>query len=346
MRNASNRIVLSALAASLLLVPGIGVSFAQPVIVERAMPAPIVEAVLPVPRVGLAWVPGHWVWRERTWFWVKGHYVEGVVPPMPAPVVEVRPVAPSPNMSGCAAIGAGRARDGIGNLVPALSAPEVPLKIPSRKMAHLADRRQVMSIGGQAHWDHIYETKAGNELSWFQESPAISLDLIRVAGAKPGAAIIDIGGGESRLVDALLDEGFHSSTFPKERSRRPRPGSGQDPQKVAWITADVTAWEPSGTYDLWHDRAAFHFLTEAAGRQAYAERVTRAVRPGGHVVIGTFAPDGPERCSGLPVLRHDAASIGAVLGECFALVQSRRHDHVTPAGTTQRFQFSVFRRIH
>jgi len=201
----------------------------------------------------------------------------------------------------------------------------------------------------QAHWDRIYETKAGNELSWFQEHPAISLDLIRATGAKPGAAIIDIGGGESRLVDALLDEGFHPLTIldlSEGALAAAKARLGPRSAKVAWITADVTAWEPSETYDLWHDRAAFHFLTEAAGHQAYAERVAKAVRPGGYVIIGTFAPDGPQSCSGLPVLRHDAASIGAVLGEGFELVQSRRHDHVTPAGRTQRFQFSLFRREH
>jgi trans-aconitate methyltransferase len=98
--------------------------------------------------------------------------------------------------------------------------------------------------------------------------------------------------------------------------------------KVTCIAADVTVWEPSKSYDLWHDRAAFHFLTDTAERRAYPERVTRAVRPGGHVIIGTFAPDGPGRCSGLSVLRHNAASIGAVLGDKFALVESRREDHV------------------
>jgi hypothetical protein len=106
----------------------------------------------------------------------------------------------------------------------------------------------------------------------------------------------------------------------------------------------VTVWELVRTYDLWHDRAAFHFLTEEAERQAYAARVKQAVRRGGDVVIGTFAPDGPERCSGLPVMRHDAPSIGAVLGEDFALIESRRHDHVTPGGRTQHFQFSLFQR--
>ncbi len=203
-----------------------------------------------------------------------------------------------------------------------------------------------MANDRQAHWERVYETKAGNELSWYQKIPEISLALIRAAGVKPGAEIIDIGGGESRLADALLDAGFHptvldlSDTALAAAKARLGPRAAQ----AAWIVADVTAWEPSKTYDLWHDRAAFHFLTEAADRRAYAERVAKAVPVGGHVIIGTFAPDGPERCSGLFVMRHDAASIGAVLGTRFVLVETRRDDHVTPAGATQRFQFSLFRR--
>ena len=120
---------------------------------------------------------------------------------------------------------------------------------------------------------------------------------------------------------------------------------GERGAMVKWIAADVTAWQPPEMYDVWHDRAAFHFLTDPKDQAAYAERVSRAVRPGGHVIIGTFALDGPEKCSGLPVVRHDAASIGAVLGPSFALVESRRHEHRTPAGAIQRFQFSRFRRL-
>jgi len=107
----------------------------------------------------------------------------------------------------------------------------------------------------------------------------------------------------------------------------------------------VTAWNPSQSYDVWHDRAAFHFLTDPEDRAAYAARVLRAVRPGGHVIIGTFAPDGPERCSGLPVLRHDPASLGLVLGPSFELLDSREHAHRTPTGAIQSFQFSRFQRL-
>jgi trans-aconitate methyltransferase len=110
------------------------------------------------------------------------------------------------------------------------------------------------------------------------------------------------------------------------------------------VVADVTTWEPPQTYDLWHDRAAFHFLTEEAARSAYVDRLKKALKPAGRVIIGTFAPDGPERCSGLPVIRHDAENLAATLGAEFELTDTRRHAHITPWGSTQQFQFSTFRR--
>jgi 2-polyprenyl-3-methyl-5-hydroxy-6-metoxy-1,4-benzoquinol methylase len=199
----------------------------------------------------------------------------------------------------------------------------------------------------QAHWDRIYVTKAENELSWYQEVPAVSLEFIKAAGINQDAAVIDIGGGVSPLAAALLAQGFRDVTvldLSEKALAAAKLRLGQAAAKVNWITADVPAWEPAQTYDLWHDRAAFHFLTEAAERQAYAARVFRAVRNGGHVVIGTFAPNGPEWCSGLAVMRHDATSIGAVLGRDFALKRFARDDHVTPAGRIQHFQFSLFQR--
>lgn len=199
----------------------------------------------------------------------------------------------------------------------------------------------------QSHWNNVYATKAETEVSWFQDSPAPSSDIIKSFNEGPQASVIDIGGGASRLVDALVGEGFDRLTvldLSQQALTVTQARLGADAAKVRWIAADVTTWEPSETYDLWHDRAAFHFLTTEADRAAYAKRVARAVKPGGHVIIGTFAPDGPERCSGLPVQRHDADSIGSVLGDQFELVDSRRHDHLTPAGNTQRFQFSSFRR--
>jgi ubiquinone/menaquinone biosynthesis C-methylase UbiE len=202
-------------------------------------------------------------------------------------------------------------------------------------------------ISRKAHWENVYTTKREREVSWFQENPAPSLELIALAGLPADASIIDIGGGASRLVDALVDRNLRQITvldlsaaaLDAARERLGDRGAG-----VEWVAADFTTWEPSQTYDLWHDRAAFHFLTDASDRSAYVRHLKRAVRSGGHVIIGTFAPDGPERCSGLPVMRYDAGILGTVLGTDFELMNSRRHDHITPWGAVQRFQFSTFRR--
>jgi ubiquinone/menaquinone biosynthesis C-methylase UbiE len=202
-------------------------------------------------------------------------------------------------------------------------------------------------LARQTHWQNVYQTKGERDVSWFQEVPANSLDLIRATGVDTGASIVDIGGGTSRLVDSLVDQGFHSVTILDVAEKAlaiSRDRLGAHAKHVSWIVADVTAWRPDKSYDVWHDRAAFHFLTEPSDRAAYAECVRNTVRPGGHVIIGTFAPDGPEQCSGLPVVRHDAASIGDALGPSFKLIESCRHDHQTPRGNTQRFQFSWFQR--
>jgi 2-polyprenyl-3-methyl-5-hydroxy-6-metoxy-1,4-benzoquinol methylase len=197
-----------------------------------------------------------------------------------------------------------------------------------------------MSLDRQRHWENVYTTKDEKEASWFEESPAISLALIRSIGLNTGSSIIDIGGGASRLVDALIDEGFEAVTvldLSEKAITIAKARLGALGTRVQWVVADVTKWEPSETYDVWHDRAALHFLTEPKDRVAYAERVHSAVRPGGHVIIGTFAPDGPERCSGLQVVRHE------MLGSEFDLIESRPYSHRTPTGATQRFQFSRFR---
>jgi 2-polyprenyl-3-methyl-5-hydroxy-6-metoxy-1,4-benzoquinol methylase len=199
----------------------------------------------------------------------------------------------------------------------------------------------------RAHWDNVYTTKGEREVSWFQETPSISLELIRSSGATRHSAVVDIGGGASRLVDALVDAGCEAVTvldLSESALAAAKKRLGQSAAGVTWIVADVAGWKPPRRYDVWHDRAAFHFLTEAADRTAYVDCLREALRPGGHAIIATFALDGPERCSGLPVIRYDAASLGEVLGSAFNLVEARRHDHQTPTGSTQRFQFSVFRR--
>jgi trans-aconitate methyltransferase len=197
------------------------------------------------------------------------------------------------------------------------------------------------------HWEKVYTTKAESEVSWFQETPALSLELIERVGAMQSSAIIDIGGGASRLVDHLTSRGYEDVTvldlsaaaLASARSR-----IGDKASRVTWITADVAIWEPSRTCDVWHDRAAFHFLTERSDQAAYVARLRRALRVGGHAIIATFAPDGPERCSGLPVSRYDAHALAATLGGDFELIDTRRHHHTTPWGAVQQFQFSTFRR--
>lgn len=200
----------------------------------------------------------------------------------------------------------------------------------------------------QAHWQNVYTAKDEGTVSWFQERADISLDLIRATGMNTTASIIDIGGGAARLVDTLLEEGFKTITVLDLSERalaKSKARLGAKAALVQWVVTDITTWQPSQTYDVWHDRAALHFLTDPKDQAAYAERVSRAVSNGGHVIIGTFAPDGPERCSDLPVVRHDAATLGELLGHSFQLIESRPHDHRTPAGAIQRFQFSRFQRI-
>jgi 2-polyprenyl-3-methyl-5-hydroxy-6-metoxy-1,4-benzoquinol methylase len=202
-------------------------------------------------------------------------------------------------------------------------------------------------VSRKAHWESVYTTKGEKEVSWFQENPAPSLELIAMAGLCADASIIDIGGGASRLVDTLVERKIGQITvldvsaaaLDAAKERLDDRGAG-----VRWTIADVTKWEPPQAYDLWHDRAAFHFLTDQADQSAYVDRLRKAVKPGGHVIIGTFALDGPEKCSGLPIVRHDAASLSAILGTDFKLIDTRRHDHATPWGAVQRFQFTTFLR--
>jgi 2-polyprenyl-3-methyl-5-hydroxy-6-metoxy-1,4-benzoquinol methylase len=200
----------------------------------------------------------------------------------------------------------------------------------------------------QQHWENVYVTKGETEVSWFQETPSLSLQLMTLAGATPRSDVIDIGGGASRFVDALVEMGFQSVTvldLSEAAIAVVKARLGSRANKVKWVVADVTTWEPQQFYDLWHDRATFHFLTEERDRTAYVAHLSKAVKPGGHAIIATFAPDGPERCSGLPVVRYDAESLGYVLGDAFELIETRRQQHMTPSGSEQRFQFSLFRRV-
>ena len=204
-----------------------------------------------------------------------------------------------------------------------------------------------MSGSDQKHWDRVYGNKGEFHVSWFQDDPALSLELIQGAAPSLESAIIDIGGGTARLVDALLAHDYRDVTvldLSEAAIAISRARLGARAERVTWIAADVTRWRPGRHYDLWHDRAAFHFLTAAQDCVAYVERLMEALRPNGHAIIATFALDGPERCSGLPVARYDAAKLSAALGGAFQLIEARRQDHRTPSGSTQQFQFSVFKR--
>jgi SAM-dependent methyltransferase len=206
----------------------------------------------------------------------------------------------------------------------------------------------------QAHWEEVYTSRRETDVSWFQDIPVPSLELIeRAQGGRDtliggsDIRIIDVGGGASRLADGLLQRGFlHLTVLDISLAALDLAALrlGRRASEVQWITADVTEWHPSRRFGVWHDRAVFHFLVDEADRAAYVARLKEALVGGGHAIIATFAADGPETCSGLPVRRYDAASLATELGDEFTLVDSRLHDHVTPRNSSQRFQFSVFRK--
>lgn len=203
------------------------------------------------------------------------------------------------------------------------------------------------TVDRQSHWENVYTTKGEGEVSWYEDTPALSLELLREAGLTSSMSVIDIGGGASRLVDALVSEGQAQMTVLDLSSAALETAKSRlaNPERVQWLVSDVTAWAPDRQYDLWHDRAAFHFLTAAEDQQAYVRVLRKALKHGGRAVIGTFAPDGPEKCSGLPVARYDPEALQAVLGQQFRLISTRRHEHATPWGAVQKFQFSIFEKL-
>jgi trans-aconitate methyltransferase len=194
------------------------------------------------------------------------------------------------------------------------------------------------------HWDNVYATKAVAAVSWFQAVPTPSLEALDGIGLPFDRSLIDVGGGASTLVDALLDRGWSDlsvldiSTAALEESRR---RLGNRAQEVGWIAADLLAWQPRRRYDVWHDRAVFHFLTSAADRGAYRQALQDALAPHGTVVVATFAPDGPEQCSGLAVQRYDADQLASEFGQGFVMLRHWSEHHVTPSGNRQSFTWVV-----
>lgn len=199
----------------------------------------------------------------------------------------------------------------------------------------------------QQHWNGVYATKGERDVSWFEASPDVSLQLIDAAGLTSNSCVLDVGGGESRLVDALLDRGVTCIgvlDIAPAALDRARARLGAKASSVRWIEADVLDEWSWKRVDVWHDRAVFHFLTEREERQKYCARLDESVKPGGSAVIATFALEGPEKCSGLPVTRYSPETLAAELGDRYTLVESRRHLHTTPSGAAQAFQYSRFKK--
>ena len=202
-----------------------------------------------------------------------------------------------------------------------------------------------MEVTKRDYWDAVYRDKSITEVSWYEEHPDKSLELIRNSGIGLTDPIIDVGGGGSFLVDDLLEAGYGDLTVLDVSAAvldQLRARLGARAPKVSLLHEDITTFAPGRRYALWHDRAVFHFLVEQADRGRYVRALHQALRPDGHVVIATFGPSGPERCSGLPTMRYDAATLAAELGAEFKLVESSLIAHRTPWSASQQFLYCRF----
>lgn len=201
------------------------------------------------------------------------------------------------------------------------------------------------------HWEQVYATKRPDAVSWHQQHAAVSLAMVRQSGIALAGSIIDVGGGASVLADDLLDAGFRNLhvldiSGAALAAARKRLGPERS-SRVQWIESDISASSlPAHAFDLWHDRAVFHFLVEAEQRARYLAAATRAIRPGGHLIIATFAEDGPVRCSGLPVVRYRPQELQGEFGGMFMLLRHERETHVTPSGALQQFLYCHFKKLH
>jgi len=204
-------------------------------------------------------------------------------------------------------------------------------------------------MSGQAarHWRRAYIARGPTEVSWFEATPAVSLRMVEAAGLPRDAAVIDVGGGASRLAAELLDRGFSDVTVADISSTAlaaARAELGERSEAIDWVLADVRSHDFGRDFDLWHDRATFHFMVAAADRSAYLTTLRASLRPGGFVALATFGPDGPTECSGLPVRRYGPAELTAALGAGFELLTSELFVHRTPRGAEQQFHYALLRR--
>lgn len=195
----------------------------------------------------------------------------------------------------------------------------------------------------KAHWEKVYNSKAPTAVSWYTPHLEQSIKIIETLNPAKSAAIIDVGAGESTLVDDLLQKGYEDLSvldISAKAIEDTKSRMGDKAKAINWLVEDITKVElEPQRYDIWHDRAVFHFLTEPADRLAYVQQVLKSVKPGGHVIVATFGTEGPEKCSGLEVMRYDADSLHAQFGKTFKLISSQTEEHKTPFGTTQQFLY-------
>jgi 2-polyprenyl-3-methyl-5-hydroxy-6-metoxy-1,4-benzoquinol methylase len=197
------------------------------------------------------------------------------------------------------------------------------------------------------HWDAVYDARGADRVSWYQPEPAMSLSLIDAIGLTREASVVDVGGGASVLAARLLERGFADVTVLDVSARAlelAHAALGANAERVSWLERNVLAWSADRRYDLWHDRAVFHFLVDRAQRARYADVLEAALRPGGRAIVATFAADGPPTCSGLPVARYDADGLASALGRGLRTIATRREEHRTPAGTVQPFTWVALER--
>ncbi|NPA09389.1 MAG: class I SAM-dependent methyltransferase [Chlorobi bacterium] len=197
----------------------------------------------------------------------------------------------------------------------------------------------------KSHWENVYETKTPEEVSWTQKKPQTSLELIRSLGSDKSVKIIDIGGGDSNLADFLLEEGYENITvldISEKALERAKRRLGKDAEKIQWIVADIIAFSPEETYDIWHDRAAFHFLTRSEDISKYVRIAEKAVSK--NLIVGTFSKNGPKKCSGLEISQYDEESMNSIFENSFEKTDCITEDHITPFSTVQNFIFCTFKK--
>jgi SAM-dependent methyltransferase len=237
----------------------------------------------------------------------------------------------------------GRCRDTRSCQLPASGTRQRALPLLAARRSSLS---YAVSVSSTAHWDSVWQSRRAEDVSWHQQDPELSHRLIRQVST-PSSSVIDVGGGASRLVDRLLRDDYRDVTVIDIASaalEQARVRLAAQATAITWVTGDVTDHIFGRTFDVWHDRAVFHFMTEETQRARYLDTMRRSLARGAYAVIATFAPDGPESCSGLPVHRYGEADLTAVLGDTFEPVSHHREIHLTPTGAPQPFVYGLFRR--